>query len=85
MSTEPETQKTGMLEESPGVLSSKRTAGISLISAGAGLLLTVGLIAIFRQEPMPNASITITAGTSLIAVGGAILGVTALEHFGGKP
>lgn len=75
-------EKTGILEESPGVMSSKRVAGFIMFGAGASLLIAVGVIAIFRLDPMPNASITITAASTLLVTGAGTLGVTVLEGLG---
>lgn len=72
---------TGIIEESPGVRSSKRVAGITAMGLGGSLLVAVGVIAMFRQTPMPNAQLTILAGQSLAAIGAALLGITTLEHF----
>jgi len=77
-------QITGILEESPGVKSSKRAFGAALIGAGSLLLLAVGAVAIFRLEPMPNAQIAISAGVALITAGAALLGVTVLEGAGSR-
>ena len=70
-----------MTEESPGVRSSKRVAGISMVALGAGLLIAVGVVAMIRIAPMPNAPLAISAGQSLIAIGAALLGITVVEAF----
>jgi hypothetical protein len=77
-------ETTGIIEEAPGVKSSKRFAGIALVGLGAGLLLALGIIAMFRVETMTNATIAITAGTTLVGIGAGLLGVTVLEGIGQK-
>lgn len=77
-----DTVKTGILEESPGVLSSKRVMGAALIVAGSLLLLAVGVVAIFRQ--VADARTVIAVGQTLVISGAGILGVTALQPIGGR-
>ncbi len=72
---------TGITEESPGVRSSKRVSGITAMALGGVLLVAVGVVAMFRQTPMPNAQLAIDAGRSLAVIGAALLGITTLEHF----
>lgn len=74
-------EKTGIFEQSPGVLSSKRIAGAALLVLGAGLLLATGIIALFRATPMPNADISIKAGLALVGIGGGLLGLTIADNF----
>lgn len=73
---------TGMLEESPGVKSSKRTAGISLVVAGGLLLMATGAVGLFVKIADLEASLS--AGNALIWAGAVLLGVTILEGLGKK-
>ena len=75
---------TNMLEESPGVKSSKRLAGMILIATGCLLLVAVGIVALISIVPMVNAGIAISAGTTLVGIGSALLGVTVFEGIGKK-
>lgn len=70
-------ERTGFLEEAPGVLSSKRFFGGLALVAGLGLLVAVGVTALF--QPIADASAAITAGSTLTGIGAALLGVTVLE------
>ncbi len=73
---------TGMLEESPGVKSSKRTAGISLVAAGGLLLMATGVVGLFVKIADLEASLA--SGNALVWAGAALLGVTILEGIGKK-
>jgi hypothetical protein len=75
-------EKTGLLEESPGVLSSKRVFGAALIAAGSLLLLAVGVVAVFRT--VSDSSTAIECGKSLLIAGAALLGVGVLEGLGSR-
>jgi len=70
-------QKTGALEESPGVISSKRLFGAILISIGGAFLLAIGIAAMFIEVKDPDTALS--AGQVLIITGAALLGVTVLE------
>lgn len=74
--------RTGILEESPGVLSSKRVMGAALIATGGLLLVSVGVVAIFSVVRDP--STVLAAGRALIIAGAALLGATVLEGIGGR-
>ncbi len=73
-------EKVKMLEESPGVKSSKRVWGSILVGAGGLLLAGVGIVAIMVKVVDPETSLN--AGTTLIVVGASLLGVTVLEGIG---
>lgn len=73
-------QKTGLLEEAPGVASSKRWAGFTMIAGGGLLLLGIGVAAIFRE--IADSSAALGAGQALVITGAALLGVTVLEGLG---
>jgi hypothetical protein len=77
MSDTPATPTTGIFEEAPGVLSSKRVMGAALIAAGSLLLAAVGVVAIFH--PIADASSALSAGQTLVISGAAILGVTVFQ------
>jgi hypothetical protein len=68
---------TKLLEESPGVQSSKRTFGAILISAGGILLMGIGVAAIFIVVKDPATALD--AGKTLVIVGAGLLGVGVLE------
>lgn len=72
---------TTILEESPGVRSSKRTMGVSMVAAGGVLLVAVAVVALLRQTPMPNAQVAIDSGRALIVTGAGLLGITVVEAF----
>jgi len=73
-------QPTGLLEESPGVKSSKRVFGAALIGSGGLLLLAVGVSAIFR--PVTDPATALEAGKTLAIIGASLLGVGVLEGVG---
>ena len=68
---------TGLLEESPGVKSSKRMFGAILIGAGGLLLTAIGTAAIFVVVKDPATALD--AGKSLVIVGASLLGIGVLE------
>lgn len=74
--------ETKLLEQSPGVKSSKRLFGACMVSAGGVLLLAVGISAIFRTVADPATALD--AGRALIITGAALLGVGVLEGIGNK-
>lgn len=75
-------EKTGILEESPGVKSSKRVFGAALVTSGGLLLLGVGIAAIFR--PIADATAALEAGKALAITGAGLLGVGVLEGIGAR-
>lgn len=81
---DPTIAETGVLEESPGVVSSKRVAGFVLIILGAALLGFTGLVSLYRTLPMPNADTALAAASTLVITGAALLGTTVLEGLGAK-
>lgn len=72
---------TSIFEESQGVRSSKRVAGITSASLGAAVLLAVAIAAMTSRSPMPNAQIAVDVGKFLFGAGLLLLGVTVFEHF----
>ncbi len=76
-----EIPKTKMLEESPGVTSSKRTMGTIAMSAGIGLLVFTGIAASLKTGNMINGQLALQSGTTLSGIGAALLGTTVIEHF----
>jgi len=66
-----------MLQDNNGNTSSKRVAGISMISTGASYLLAVGVVSIFKEVADPGTAIMV--GKSLIMTGAALLGVGVFE------
>lgn len=70
-------QKTGIIEESPGVKSSKRFWGSVLLSAGGALIIALGVFSFFRQAADPET--VRSCGVALIIVGGSLLGITVFE------
>lgn len=75
-------QPTGIIEESPGVKSSKRLMGVVLVSSGAALLVAIGVVAIFRS--VTDSAAALDAGKALIWTGAALLGVGVLEGIGSR-
>jgi len=73
---------TRLLEESPGVTSSKRVFGAVLISAGGALLSVIGVVAIFAVVKDPDTALE--CGKALIKTGAVLLGVCVLEGIGRK-
>ena len=71
---------TGILEESPGVKSSKRYFGAALIGTGGLLLVGIGVAAIFREVRDPSTALE--AGKALLVTGAGLLGVGVLEGVG---
>ncbi len=76
------TAQTGMLEEAPGVKSSKRFAGFVMIGAGCALLGGTGILALIR--PVADPQTALAAGTTLVSAGAALLGSTILEGLGNR-
>lgn len=76
--------KTGMLEESPGIVSSKRVAGVAMIVLGALMLVFIGVVSLYKFEPMPNAQVSLAAASTLVITGAGLLGSTVLEGIGGR-
>ncbi len=72
--------KCSILEESPGVASSKRWAGFGMVTGGACLLLGIGVAAIFRE--IADSAAALDAGKALVITGAALLGSTVLEGIG---
>jgi hypothetical protein len=73
-----------MLEESDGVLSSKRVMGAVTMIGGLLLLIAVGIMALIKKELFVNADTAISAGTALVGIGAGLLGITVLEGIGKK-
>lgn len=78
------TEQIGVLEESPGVKSSKRVAGFALIGVGALLLGFICIVALYRELEMPNAGTALAAASTLVITGAGLLGSTVLEGIGTK-
>ena len=72
---------TSVFEESPGVRSSKRVAGLLMIAAGGAGLAAVIVVSLASKEPLANVGPAIQAGGALIATGSLLLGVTVVEAF----
>jgi hypothetical protein len=66
-------------EESPGVASSKRVAGLFLVALGGILLLGLGVYSIFAKSA--DGPMAFQCGMALSIVGGSLLGVTIFEGF----
>ena len=62
--------------------SSKRIAGSIILLSGLLLLLTVGIISIFKIIGDPTTAIQV--GNTLMLTGGSLLGVGVLEGIGDK-
>ena len=75
---------TKMLEEKEGVASSKRVMGTSSMIAGVAILCIAGIVSIFAKTEIPNISIAVNAGASLVGIGAGLLGVTVIESFSGN-
>lgn len=71
-------EKTGLLEQSPGVTSSKRVIGVTLVAAGGLLLVAAGVVAFFRLISDP--STVLSAGTTLLSLGAGLLGLTVVDN-----
>jgi hypothetical protein len=70
-------QRVGIIEESPGVKSSKRFWGSILLAAGGLLILALGIYSFFHVAADPE---TVKGcGIALIVVGGGLLGITVFE------
>ena len=72
-------QTTQVHEESPGVTSSKRVAGLLLVGLGGLLLLTLGAFSFFAKAV--DGPMAFQCGMALAIIGGALLGVTIFEGF----
>ena len=70
-----------MLKDSQGHTSSKRIVGVCLVSVGGGLLLALGIIAVFRAITDPGTALS--AGQTLVYSGAALLGIGVAEKFAG--
>jgi hypothetical protein len=82
MSDPVQAQKTGYLEESPGVKSSKRLWGTILLSLGALIFVGVAVVSLFYGRNEVGAAVA--AATSLLITGGGLLGLGVLEGLGQK-
>lgn len=78
--SEHQTEKHSALRDSSGNWSSKRIAGMVMISVGALYLLIVGGISI--STVVADSSTALDVGRVLIYTGGALLGVGVAEKFG---
>jgi hypothetical protein len=75
-------EPTKIIESEPGVASSKRVGGLSMLVPGALLLFGLGVYSIFVKAADP--ATTINCGQALCIVGASLLGVTVLEGLGKK-
>jgi hypothetical protein len=64
-------------EESPGVISAKRTSGLWMVALGAALLMSLGIYSLFLVAADPATAMQ--SGMALIITGAALLGVTIFE------
>ena len=55
--------------------------GVSMVATGGALLIAVAIVALLRQQPIPNAAVAIEAGRALILTGAGLLGITVVEAF----
>jgi hypothetical protein len=62
------------------VTSSKRWMGTVLLIAGGALLGTIGVFALFQRVADPDTALS--AGTTLVATGAALLGIGVLDGLG---
>jgi hypothetical protein len=69
--------KTGIIEESPGVKTSKRFWGSILLGVGGLLIVALGVYSIFKTAADPDT--VKSCGIALIVVGGGLLGITVFE------
>ena len=71
-----------ILEDQNGNKSSKRIAGFIISGIGLALLLTVGIVSIFKLIADPSTAME--AGKTILIVGGSLLGVSVFEFLGNK-
>ena len=71
-----------LLEDQNGNTSSKRVAGFIISGVGLALLLTVGIVSIFRSIADPSTAME--AGKTILILGGGLLGPSVFEFLGGK-
>ena len=70
-----------LFKDRDGNTSSKRVAGFALVVLGVVFLLFIGITSIFKTIADPRTALAV--GTTIISVGGGLLGVGVLEHLGG--
>ena len=71
-----------LLEDRDGSTSSKRVAGYVIAGAGLALLLTIGVLSVWKKILDPGTALEV--GKILLITGSSLLGVGVLEHIGGK-
>lgn len=71
--------KTKWYEESPGVTSSKRLIGGTLLAVGACMKLVIFLFALF--VPLGDAATATEHADGLMYIGGGLVGITGLDVF----
>ncbi len=74
-----EALKTKWYEESPGVISSKRVAGLSSLALGVAMKLAVFVWALFA--PLGDAATASAQADGLLLAGTTLLGITGLDAF----
>jgi len=72
----------GFLKDADGDNSSKRLWGSILLAAGGGLLVAIGVSAIFTKVADPQTALS--AGSTLITAGAALIIGGVLEGIGNK-
>lgn len=76
--------KTKWYEESPEVVSGKRVAGAAVLAVGCAMKIVLFLVCVFSDEFRPNAQLADSISTSVMVIGGSLLGVTVLEGIGSR-
>lgn len=71
-----------LFQDKEGNTSSKRIIGTILIAIGVCLLLSIGVVSIFRVIADPDTAME--SGKTILIAGASLIGAGVLEFFGGK-
>jgi CBS-domain-containing membrane protein len=67
-------------QDKTGDTSSKRISGVVILSTGLALLITIGIMSLFKTIADPTTAIQVS--NTLMLTGGSLLGVGVIESFG---
>lgn len=68
--------------DASGDVSSKRVSGVIILSCGLLLLMTIGILSIFKVIADPTTALQVS--NTLMLTGGSLLGIGVVENFSKK-
>ena len=71
-----------ILQDQNGNSSSKRLAGFIISGVGLSMLISIGIVSMFKVIADPSTAME--AGKTILIVGGSLLGVSVFEFLGNK-